>query len=117
MQDRLDLVLQPRALTDDMRAARDLAAQGVRRVVGQPHRRQVVGGQQLREHGGVDLVGLDLRLGDRAGLLRIGDHHPRDPPLQQLGDRVRVTRRLDRTSSLGARLSANARSPSGVAAI
>jgi hypothetical protein len=45
---------------------------------------------------GVDLVGLDLGLGDRTRLLRIRDHHPRDPRLQQLGDRVRVARRLDR---------------------
>jgi hypothetical protein len=45
VQDRLDLVLQPGALPDDMRAAGDLATQRVRRVIGQPHRRQVVAGQ------------------------------------------------------------------------
>ncbi len=79
-----------------MRTARDLTTQRVRRVIRKPHSRQVVGRQQLGEHDGVDLVGLDLRLGNRARLLRIGDHHPRDPPLQQLGDRVRVARRLQR---------------------
>ena len=49
MQDRLDLVLQPGALADDVRAPRDLAAQRLGRLVGEPHRRQVVGGQQLRQ--------------------------------------------------------------------
>ena len=96
MQDRLDLVLQPRALTDDVRAPGDLAAQRVRRVVRKPHAWQVVRGQQLGEHRGVDLVGLDLRLGDRPSLLRVGDHYPRDTRLEQLGDRVRVARRLQR---------------------
>ena len=96
VQDRLHLVLQPGALADDVRAAGDLAAQRLRVLVGHPHRRQVVRGQQLAEHRGVDLVGLDLRLGDRPGLHRVRHHHPRHPRLDQAHDRVRVARRLDR---------------------
>jgi hypothetical protein len=74
MQDRVDAVLEPRALANDVRAAVHLPAQGVRLVVGQPHARQVIGRQQLRENLGVDLVGLHLCLGDRTRLGRIGDH-------------------------------------------
>jgi hypothetical protein len=70
-QDRLDLVLQPGPLAHDMPAPRHLAAQRVRHVIGQPDAGQVVRRQQLREHLGVDLVSLDLGLGDRAGLLRV----------------------------------------------
>jgi hypothetical protein len=36
-----------------------------------PHRRQVIRRQQLCENLGVDLVGLDLRLGDGPRLLRV----------------------------------------------
>jgi hypothetical protein len=74
----------------------NLAAQRVRLVVGQPHRRQVVGRQQLREHLGVDRVGLDLGLGDRARLRRVGHDHARHASLEQARDRVRVARRLQR---------------------
>ena len=96
VQDRVDAVLQARALADDVGPTVDLASQRVGLVVGQPHARQVVGGQQLGEHLGVDLVGLDLRLGDRPGLRRVGDHHARHPTLQQPRDRVRVAGRLQR---------------------
>jgi hypothetical protein len=96
MQDRVDPVLQPRALSDDVRAASDLASQRVSLIVGQPHRRQEARRQQLREHLRVDLVGLDLRLGDRARLGRVRDNHLGHVTLQQPGDRVRVARRLQR---------------------
>ena len=86
-------------------------------LVGHPHRRQIVGREQLREDRRVDLVGLDLRLGDRAGLHRVRDHHPRDPRADQLHDRVRVARRLDRDLIRRPRLSANTRIASGVVAI
>jgi hypothetical protein len=79
-----------------VRAPVHLPAQGVGLVVGQPHAGQVVGRQQLREDLGVDLVGLDLGLGDRARLGRIRDHHARHPSLQQPRDRVRVAGRLQR---------------------
>ena len=79
-----------------MGATGDLAAQRVGILVAHPHRRQVVGGEQLGEHFGVDLVGLYLGLGDRPGLDRIRDDDARHPRLDQLGDRVRVGGRLDR---------------------
>ena len=41
VEDRLHLILEPRALTDDVGAARYLAAERMRLLVGQPHRRQV----------------------------------------------------------------------------
>jgi hypothetical protein len=96
VQDRLNLVLQPRPLAHDVRPTSNLTAQRMGLLVGEPHPGQKVGRQQLRQHFRVDLVGLDLRLRDHARLLRIGHHHPRDPRLQQLRDRVRVARRLDR---------------------
>ena len=45
MQDRLDLVLQPRALPDDMCPTGDLPAPRLGVLVGHPHRRQIVGRQ------------------------------------------------------------------------
>ena len=96
MQDRLHLVLQPRPLTHDVGPPRDLPAQRLRVLISDPHRREIVRRQQLRQDLGVDLVGLDLRLGDRPRLLRIGHDHPRDMRLDQPDDRVRVARRLDR---------------------
>ena len=103
VKDRLHLVLQPRALPDDARPSGDLATQRVGGLISDPHRRQEVRGEQFGEDRGVDLVGLDLRFGDRAGLLRIGHHHPGDVWLDQPHDRVRVARRLDRHLILGAK--------------
>ena len=81
--------------------ASDLPAQRLGGLVGDPHRRQIVRREQLREDRRVDLVGLDLRLGDRPRLLRVRDHHPRDARRDQPHDRVRVARRLDRDLILG----------------
>jgi hypothetical protein len=68
----------------------------MRRVISKPHPRQKARRQQLREDLRVDLVGLDLRLRDHPCLLGVRHDHPRDPGLEQLRDRVRVARRLDR---------------------
>jgi len=94
VQDRLHLVLQPGPLPHDVRAAGDPATQREGGIVGQPHRGQVVGRQQPRQHRCIDLVGLDLGLGDRPGLLRVGDHHPTHLALQQPRDRIGVAGRL-----------------------
>ena len=115
MQDRLHLVLQPRPLPHDMRPPGDLPAQRLRRLIGDPHRRQIVRRQQLREDRGVDLVGLDLRLRDRPRLHRVGHHHPRDPRLDQLGrSRACCTSPRSRPHPRAAKLSANTRSSSPV---
>jgi hypothetical protein len=120
--DRLDLVLQPGPLPHDVGPAGDLATKRVRLVVGQPYRGQVVGRQQPRQHCRVDLVGLDLGLGDRPGLLGVGDHHPTDMALQQPRDRVGVASRLDRDLIAGAQAGGEVpqplrrqRDPSGLA--
>jgi hypothetical protein len=86
--------LQPGALAHDVGAAGDLATQRVGLVIRQPDRGQVVGRQQPRQHCRVDLVGLDLGLGDRPRLLRVGDHHPTRVALQQPRDRIGVAGRL-----------------------
>jgi hypothetical protein len=96
VQDRVHLVLQPGALPHQVRPAQHLPAQRVRGRVRQPHRRQVVRGQQPRQNLRVDLVGLHLRLGDRPGLGRIRHHHPAGPTRQQRRDRPRVPGRLQR---------------------
>jgi len=44
-------------------------------LVGHPNTGQEVGPQQLGQHPGVDLVGLDLGLGNGLRLHRIGDDH------------------------------------------
>ena len=43
--------------------------------VGLPDLRQIITAQQLRQHFGVDLIGLDLRLSDGLGGQRIAGHH------------------------------------------
>jgi hypothetical protein len=94
VQDRLHLVLQPGPLPHDVGAADDLAAQREGGLIGQPHRRQEPGRQQLRQYCRVDLVSLDLGLGDRPSLLRVGDHHPAHMLFQQPRDRIGVPGRL-----------------------
>jgi hypothetical protein len=96
VKDRLHLVLDPGALTDQLGAPDDLTAQRLRVLIGDSHRRQIVSGQQLGEDRRVDLVGLHLRLSDRARLHRVGHDHTRDARLDRPDDRVRITRRLDR---------------------
>ncbi len=96
VKDRLHLVLQPGALFDQLRASGDLSTQRLCLLIGDPHRRQVVRGQQLGEDRSVDLVGLDLRLRDRACLHRVRHDHTRDARLDHADDRVRVARRLNR---------------------
>ena len=96
VQDRLDLVLQPGALTHDVRAPRDLPAKRMRLLVGEPHAGQEVRREQSRQHLRVDLVRLDLCLGDHPRLRRVRDDHPANPLLEQPRDRDRVARRFDR---------------------
>ena len=95
-QDGVHLVLQPRALLHDVRPAQHLPAQRIGGRIRQPHRRQVVRGQQLRQDLRVDLVGLHLRLSDRPGLGRVRYHHPPGMAGQQGCDRPRVPGRFQR---------------------
>jgi hypothetical protein len=115
MQNRLHAVLQPGALANDVRAAGDLATPGLGLGVGDPHPGQKAGGQQLRQDRRIDLVGLHARLGNRPGLLRIADDDPLDCSSLTIACVLPVA--SSATSSLGARLSANTRSASGVVSI
>jgi hypothetical protein len=54
----MHLVLDAGPLPHDVCPPADLAAQAPGRLVGQPHRRQEIGRQQLRQDPRVDLVGL-----------------------------------------------------------
>jgi DDE domain len=96
VQDRVHLILQPGPLPDDVRGAQYLATQRAGRRIGQPHRRQEGRSQQPGQDLGVDLVGLDLRFGDRSRLDWIGHHHPAGVAGQQRRDRARVPGRLQR---------------------
>lgn len=61
-----------------------------------PDARQVVAAQKLRQDLGVDLVRLDLRLGDRLGPERIPDDEAGDVRPQDGDDRPRIRRGLER---------------------
>ena len=69
MQDRLDDILQPRALSDDLIAPGHLPAKRLRRLIRNPDFRQKAACIKLSEDAGVDRIGLDLRMGDDAHLL------------------------------------------------
>ena len=96
MQDRLHLVLQPRALAHDASTASDQPPQRLQLLVRPPDAGQVTGRQELRQDAGIDLVRLHLGLGDRPRAQRVRDHDPRDVLLEQPRDRKRVPGRLDR---------------------
>lgn len=94
VQHRLHPVLDPSALPHQMSPRCRHPSQHCRPLVGEPDRREEVRCQQLREDPRVDLVGLDLRFRDRAGLQRIRHHHPARIVRQQPRDRVAVARRF-----------------------
>ena len=89
-QDRGHFVLGPGPLTDQLRPARCEPPQHARGLVGDPHPREQIGRQQLRQRARVDAVVLDLGMADRANLHRIGEHDVRDVAAQDGGDRQRV---------------------------
>jgi hypothetical protein len=93
-QYRVDLVAQPGPLAHQARAVRDTPAQRARGLVGRPHLGQEVRRAELREHPGVDPVGLNLRRGDRPRAHRVRHRHAAGIRGQQLGDRPRHRRRL-----------------------
>jgi hypothetical protein len=95
VQDRLDDVLQPRALAHDLITAGDLPAQSLSWLVSNPDLRQEAAGVKLGEHAGVDRVGLDLGMGDNPHLLGVGDHDPLHVRADHGGHRRCVAGRLD----------------------
>jgi hypothetical protein len=116
-EDRVHLVLQPGALADQVGPSGDLAAQHAGAVIGQPHRRQEVRCKQPGQDPGVDLVSLHLRLGDRPGLARFDTttRHTSGPSSKAMASLFPVGSKA--TSSTGSRVSAHARSASGVTPI
>ena len=98
-----------------MRAPGDLAAQRVRLIVSQPHAWQVVGGQQLGEHRGVDLVVLTLASAIARVFWGLEITTLAALPSSSLAIACVLHVASSATSSLGAKLSAKRRNPSGVA--
>jgi hypothetical protein len=68
MQDRMNFVFDPRAMADDLVAPRNEPPQPLGLGVGQPDLRQKIGGPQRRQDAGIDLIGLDVCMGDRLDL-------------------------------------------------
>lgn len=95
VQNRLDDVLQPRALADNLITPRHLPSQRLGAWIGDPDFRQEAAGVELREHRRVDLVRLDLGVRDDPHLLGIGNDHPLYVRADHFGDRCRITGRLD----------------------
>ncbi len=95
MQDRVNLVLQSRAVADELGSPTYLAPELLGRLIGHPHLRQEPRRVELRQHGGVDLVRLHLGVGDGAGAQRIRDHDAARVAVQHAHDRVRVPGRLE----------------------
>jgi hypothetical protein len=100
-QDGVQLVLCPRPRAHQLRAALQAPAQGAGPLVGAEDGGQEARVEQLAERRGVDLVGLHLRLCDRAHLPGVGDHHPPDVGLEHAFDRNRRSRCLERHLVVG----------------
>jgi hypothetical protein len=96
VQHCLDLILDPDARAHQLAPARAHTPQHPDALVRQPGTRQEVRGQQLREDARIDLVRLDLRLGDRPGLERVGDHHAGHVWFEHHRDRLGVAGGLQR---------------------
>jgi hypothetical protein len=94
VQHGLGLVLDLRAALDDAATPGDQPPQHTRALVGHPHHGDQPGGQQLGQHAGVEAVGLDLRVADRAQPLGMRQHHLGDMWRHDAGDRQRVARGL-----------------------
>jgi len=95
VQDRVHLVLDPRAVPDHLVAPRHEPPPAFGVSIGQPDLGQKVGGPQRRQNTGIDLVGLDVRMGDRLDLQRVGDDHPSDIWREHADHCHRVAGRLD----------------------
>src|SRR4051812_702220 len=70
-------------------------AQCLSRLVGYPDLRQEAAGIELRRYTSIDRVGLDLGVGNRAHLLRVGDDHLLHVRSDHCRGRGSVARSLD----------------------
>ncbi len=105
MQDRMHLVLDPRAMTDDLIAPGDQPSKTLGGRVRCPDLRQVAGCMQVRQRACVDLVGLHMSMGDGLHLQWVGDHHPRHEGCEDPRHRHGVAGRLNHHLIRGSELS------------
>ena len=101
VKDGMDTVLDPGTVTDERGPMTGHLAQQPGLRVRDPDLGEVVDTEQLRQHEGIDLVGLDLGLGDGLGAQRIGDDDLADEGLQDLDDGPGIGGRLECQLVLG----------------
>src|SRR5215510_4402410 len=77
VQDRVHLVLDPRAVPDDLVTPCHQSAQALGIRIRQPDFGQEIGGPQRCQYAGIDLVGLDVRMCNCLDLQRIGQNRHR----------------------------------------
>ena len=95
MKDGMNLVFDPSAMTDDLVAARYEASQALGLGRRRPHLGQEPGGMERRKNPGVNFVGLDMCMGDRLDMQRIGDDDARHEGRENPHHGHRVARRFD----------------------
>ncbi len=100
MQDGMHLVLDPRSMPDDLIATRHEPAHPLRGRIRRPDIWQIACGVQAGQRCGIGLVGLQVRMGDRFHLERIGNHHSLYMGRQNPGHRHAAAGRLNHTSSV-----------------
>jgi hypothetical protein len=86
MQNRMDAVLEPRHLRNELSALGDTPAQHLSIFVRHPYLRKEPARVQLGEHCGVDLIGFNLCPGDSSHLERICNNHATHEWSQQTND-------------------------------
>lgn len=95
MQDRLDEVLQPYSLADQLGASGHLSSKGECCFVGNPDFRQEARCIEFGQHRSIDRIGLDLGMRDQSHLLRVGDDDAIEVGGKDLDHRCGVASRLD----------------------
>lgn len=83
-QQAVDAVLDPGPVIDQVGPVPGQPPHVLRGGIRFPNHRQLVAAQELRQHDGVQLVRLDLRLGDGPRLERVAHHHTPDVRTEQL---------------------------------
>ena len=94
MQNGMNLILPSSPLSPDLGPAGHLAPEVSRVSVRHPHLGQKAGAVELGEHSGVNVIRLDLGLGERPDAEGIGDDDPPHLGLPHADDRVGVARRF-----------------------
>ena len=90
VQDRVNLVLETGAMPHDLVASGSQPTFALGDGVRRPDLWQVACSVQARQRARVDLVGLDVGMGDRLDLQGVGDDHPCNEPRQYARDRHAV---------------------------